>query len=392
MTTSQNRYSINGYVDTNKNVFDNIEALASAAGTWVTYDHNIGKWSVIINRAGSSVYSFNDDNIVGNISVTETSFDEMYNSVEIQFPHEDLLDQTDWVRIDIPTVDRLPNEPLNRLTIQTTLLNDPVQAEQIAITELKQSRVNKIVEFNSDFSTLGLSAGDIIDITNQNFGWNAKLFRIISVREEDDEDGNIVIAYTALEYSADVYDYSNLTRFARSRATGIKSPTINTEIQQSNDVDTGRDINRLLALAGLTSLFDLNNLFDTATGRNNLSLDSGVCLQPSSPVTGPSTICCNNIVEFSVQKNIQTINGCAIPENPRFAITNYVITGVNAADITIPLSGNFTAPGILSFIGLDSAGGKVATVNFRSADGAIRSTKSVGFTSGTVIKSILASG
>ena len=216
MTTAQNRYEINGYVDTNNNVYENIESIASAAGAWVTFDHTIGKWSIVINKTGTSTFSFNDSNIIGNISLTETNFTEMYNSVEMQFPHEELLDQTDWVRVDILTGDRLPNEPTNRLTIQTSLINDPVQAQQIALTELKQSRVNKMIEWQSDFSCLGITAGDIVDISNTEFNWNQKLFRIISVGEEDDADGNIVLSFTALEYDADVYDYTDLANLERS--------------------------------------------------------------------------------------------------------------------------------------------------------------------------------
>tara|TARA_R110000868_G_scaffold130300_4_gene339946 strand:+ start:7082 stop:8851 length:1770 start_codon:yes stop_codon:yes gene_type:complete len=383
MTTSQNRYSINGYVDTNNNVYENIEAIASAAGTWVTFDHTIGKWSIVINKAGTSTFGFDDSNIIGNISLTETNFNEMYNSVEIQFPHEELLDQTDWVRFDLPLVDRLPNEPNNRLTIQTTLLNDPVQAEQIALTELKQSRVNKMIEWQSDFSCLGITAGDIVDISNTEFGWNQKLFRIISVGEEDDADGNIVLSFTALEYDANVYDYTDLSRFARTRATGIKPKLINVEIAQEEDVATGNDLGRLLALAGLSSLLDLNNVVDAVTGENSVSIDSGSCFQPTVDTGGGNEDICNQVpISIPLTSTPKSIEGCEIPANPQYSITNYAITGVNSGDINIPLTGSITAPGSLSITGTPSSGGKTAIVAFKTATGETRSTKEISFKSG----------
>jgi hypothetical protein len=382
MTTAQNRYEINGYVDTNNNVYENIESIASAAGAWVTFDHTIGKWSIVINKTGTSTFSFNDSNIIGNISLTETNFTEMYNSVEMQFPHEELLDQTDWVRVDILTGDRLPNEPTNRLTIQTSLINDPVQAQQIALTELKQSRVNKMIEWQSDFSCLGITAGDIVDISNTEFNWNQKLFRIISVGEEDDADGNIVLSFTALEYDADVYDYTDLSRFARSRATGIKPKLINVEIAQSDDAATGDDLGRLLALAGLSSLFDLNNVVDALTGENSVSIDSGSCLQPDVTATSAASICCQVPITVSLTTTAKTLAGCAVPANTQYAITNYVITGVDAVDISIPLTGSATAPGSLTLTGTVSAGGKTASIAFKSADAQTKATKSVTFTSG----------
>lgn len=385
MSTQQNRFEINGYIDTNKSVLENLEELGTACNTWITFDHNIGKWSIVINRAGNSVYSFDDTNIIGGINVTESSFNDMYNSVEIQFPHEDLLDQRDWVRFDVPVIDRLPNEPQNRLVMSTTLTNDPVQAEQIALVELKQSRVNKVVEFVSDYTTLGLKAGDIITISNTEYAWANKPFRIVSIAEDDDPDGNIVLSYTCLEYDPSVYNY-DLSRLQRSRATGIKAKTINAEIEQSDDVDTGIDLGRLLALTGLTSLFDFGNVVDALTGVNDINMAGGSCLgAPDINTTGPSSICCQKPLTICVNGAGKSIGGCAVPINPQYDVSSYQITGVNAADITIPLTGSVSRGGCISFTGNLSAGGKTATVNFKNPSGQTIATKNVTFLSGFTV-------
>ncbi len=384
MTSAQSRFTINGYLDTNKTVLENMEELASAASSWVSFDNSIGKWSVVINKTGSSVFSFTDDNIVGAIDVTETAFDEMYNSVEVQFPHRDLLDQRDWVKVSLPLASRLPNEPDNMLTIQSTVINDPIQAEQIAVTELKQSRVNKIAEFSSDFTSLGLTAGDIIDITNTEYDWTNKLFRIISVSEEDDDEGNIVLRYTCLEYDADVYNYGDLTRFERTRATGIKPKLINTDIDTSDDVATGIDLGRLLLLTGLSSLFNLDNVIDLLTGENAVELKSGQCLQPDYSGAEPESLCSDIPTNVNLTSVPKTISGCAIPSNPEYNITNYLITGVSSSDINIPLSGS-TSGNLGSVIGTQSAGGKTASIAFKDAAGNIVSTKNLSFNSGYTV-------
>lgn len=263
-TVTQPRYRINGYLDTNNTVLQNLEELASSATSFVSFDNTSGKWTISINRAGSSIFSFNDDNIIGGIQVSETAFDEMYNSVEVQFPHKDLIDQRDWVRIDIPTANRFPNEPLNSFSISTNTVNDPIQAEQIGITELKQSRISKVAEFQTDFSTLGLKAGDLIDITTSIYAWTNKVFRIISISEDDDDEGNIVLSYVCLEYSADVYDYSSLEYFDRSRATGIPPKLINTQIAANEDVAFSADLGRLLGFTALSELLNiLSGIFPT---------------------------------------------------------------------------------------------------------------------------------
>lgn len=228
MTTYFNNiFSINGVIDTGKPVLQNMSEIASAAGCWMTYDITAGKWSVIINQPGSSVASFNDSNIIGGINVSSTGLTEVYNAVEIEFPHKDLVDRKDYIKLSIPSGDRYPNEPDNVLTINTELINDPIQAELIAARELKQSRIDKVIQFRTDFSKVGLRAGDLISVTNTAYGFSSKVFRIISLQDEDTDDGNIVISITALEYDATVYSTAGLIRTLRERNNGIRNKNNN---------------------------------------------------------------------------------------------------------------------------------------------------------------------
>lgn len=220
-TILDNRYKINGVISTDKSVLQNIEILCNGAATWLTYDVELGKWAFIINRASDSVASFDDTNIIGSISMTGSGLTELYNSVRVEFPHVDLRDQRDYIKIEIPTEDRNANEPNNTLNIQYDIFNDPVQAELLGLIELKQSRVDKIIRFSTDFSELGLKAGDVIDVTNTIYGFNQKLFRIVNITESDEEDGSITLGITALEYDADVYSTDDLSRFVRTTSTGI---------------------------------------------------------------------------------------------------------------------------------------------------------------------------
>ena len=96
-STGLYRYRVNGVIDTNNTVMANLEALGNSAGSWLTYDTQDGKWAVVINRARTVDAYFDDDNIVGSITVNGTGLDNFYNSVEVQFPHRDLNDQADWI-------------------------------------------------------------------------------------------------------------------------------------------------------------------------------------------------------------------------------------------------------------------------------------------------------
>ena len=217
---TDNRYSINGLIKTDTTVMQNLEKLCNAAGCWLTYDIYTGLWSVVINRAGVSEWSFDDNNIIGGISLSGTGLDNLYNSVKVTYPHEDLRGNTDFIQIEIPTEDRYPNEPDNTLQIQYEIVTNPVQAELLGFIELKQSRVDRIIQFTTDYSKMAVRAGDVIDVTNTIYGFSAKLFRVVSVNEVESPDGGIDISITALEYDANVYS-EDLTRYVRTTENGI---------------------------------------------------------------------------------------------------------------------------------------------------------------------------
>jgi len=214
------QFSINGVIDPTAPVFQNMERLANNSGCWLTYDVHQGKWSVVINQAGTSTKSFDDSNLIGSVSISGTGITEMYNGVKVNYPLGEINDEVDFIKIDIDSADRQQNEEDNVLDINLDLCNDPVQAQHLGLRELKQSRVDLMISFKTDYSAIDLHAGDIIDITNSHLGWTNKLFRIMTLSEFDDDDGGISIEITALEYDADVY-INDLDRLSVSNTNGI---------------------------------------------------------------------------------------------------------------------------------------------------------------------------
>jgi len=260
MSTITPRFEINGVISTDKTVMQNLNSLCTSAGCWMTYDIALGKWSVIINGTGTSVAAFTDSNIMGGINISGSGINELYNAVTIEFPHKDLRDQTDYIDLEIASADRYPNELDNRLNISLDSINDPIQAQYIATAELKQSRVDKIIEFRTDYTRLGLKAGDLIDITSEQYGYTSKVFRILKMEEADEE--GLVISITALEYDAAVYDTTGLIRKERNKKTGIVPKDANEAITASDAVNTGNQFNQALnngaaslALGALTPFY-----------------------------------------------------------------------------------------------------------------------------------------
>jgi hypothetical protein len=312
MAILYNPLKINGVISADKTVLQNLNDLCSASGCWLTYDYSTGKWSVIINRTGTSVASFNNSNIIGNIDISGTGVTELYNRAAIEFPHKDLKDETDYVEVAIPENQKFPNEVDNILNIELDCINDPVQAQYLASVELKQSRVDKVIEFRTDYSKVGIKAGDLIDVTNSVYGFNAKLFRVIKVVEDDSEGLNIAI--TALEYSADVYSTAGLVRNERTKKTGILLRSMNPAVQASETVDFGAQMVRMLAANAGISL--LNKLFKRVIDSNGnptnefadgdpelaKALES-VKLPKISTITGPASVCEGDPITVTVSHN-----------------------------------------------------------------------------------------
>lgn len=220
-TFNDYKYSINGVIDTSKSVMENMDIMAGTASSWMSYDSHDGLWSVVINREGTSRASFNDSNIIGAISIAGTGLEQLYNSVRVEFPHIDLNDNKDFIHDTIPAEDFYPNEIYNVLSLTYDCINDPVQAEYLGLIQLKQNRLDKVIRFRTDFSQVGLKAGDLIDITSATYGFTNKMFRIVSLTESDQEDGNIIVSITAQEYADSVYSTDDLSRYSRTNSSGI---------------------------------------------------------------------------------------------------------------------------------------------------------------------------
>jgi hypothetical protein len=245
------RTEINGTIDTNSTVLANLNKIAGSSQAFVTWNPNEGKWTTILNKTGSSVMTFDDSNIVGSINVTGAGVDDAYNSVKVQFNSKDQAGATDERVLSVATEDREPNELDNQLNLTFDLINDPAQAELLAAIEMKQSRVDTIIEFATDFRAIGLQAGELIGVANDNYFFrssvNPKLFRVVSIEEVDTEEGGILLSITAIEYDSQVYSTDNLTRENRITDSGIVPAAENVCIFERDSIAAGKKIGDALA-------------------------------------------------------------------------------------------------------------------------------------------------
>ena len=74
-----------------------------------------------------------------------------------------------------------PNEPVNKQEIILSFVNNNVRAQLLANRFLESCREDLQVQLRINYVGLQLEAGDIVTLTNSNYGWTAKLFRISKI-------------------------------------------------------------------------------------------------------------------------------------------------------------------------------------------------------------------
>ena len=224
-SATQARYRINGVIDAGQSVLSNLDKIMSCCDSWMAYNAASGQWSIVINKAETSAYSFNDNNIIGEIRVSATDITQSVNQVEAKFPNGEARDQPDYVNLKTPTGLLYPNEPVNKYSVSYDLINDSVRAQYLANRILEQAREDLIVSFSTTYYGIQVDAGNVVSVTNSDYGWTNKLFRVVKVNEASLPDGSLGARLEMTEYSAAVYDDANITQYTPVPNSGLPSPT-----------------------------------------------------------------------------------------------------------------------------------------------------------------------
>jgi hypothetical protein len=228
--STQPRFKFNGAVDTTKNVMTNLQNMTQCCDCLLKYNEIYGVWSVIVQKPTyTAVMDINDSNIVSPINISSMDISNTYNIAQCQFPDITLNSSFNTSTIDLSIVDPgllYPNEPQNIQNIQLPLVNNDVQAQLLATRFLKAARMDLQVQCTINFIGIELEAGDIVTITNANYGWAAKLFRIIKVEQTFGQDGNITVALTMQGYDPNVFNDASITQYTPPPNTGLPLPNI----------------------------------------------------------------------------------------------------------------------------------------------------------------------
>lgn len=227
-TSTQTRFRFDGTIDTNQTIMNNLQLMASCCDCLIRYNEITGQWGVITQAPVYTIeMDLDDSNVISSIQVTPVDIASSYNIAEVKFVDGSQQDSFITSTFDLAVINPsllYPNEPVNKQPISLPLVNNSVRAQYLANRFLKGAREDLQVKLRVNFIGLQLEAGDIVSLTNANYGWAAKLFRLGQVVEEFNDDGSITTALSLMEYNPAVYDDINVTQFTPAPNTGIGSP------------------------------------------------------------------------------------------------------------------------------------------------------------------------
>ena len=218
------RYRFNGVLDTGQTVLSNIDLMMICCDCWQGYQAATGYWQVVINQAISPSFAFDDNNIIGSITVGELDITQMVNQIEAKFNDSTNRDQAGYVNLQTPANLIYQNEPVNKFTVSYDLVNNSVTAQYLANRTLEQNRLDLIVSFSTNYTGIQVNAGDVVTVTNSYYGWTNQQFRVMQVKEVSLPDGTLGAAFQLIAYDANVYATADITQYHPTPNSGMASP------------------------------------------------------------------------------------------------------------------------------------------------------------------------
>jgi len=227
---TQARFRFDGVVDTSRSIMDNLQDMASSCDCLLKYNEIQGKWGVITQSPTYTIaMDLNDSNMVSSIQITPLDIAGSYNVIECKFPDNSNQDAFNSSTFDLAQIDPTllyPNEPVNKQSVSLPLVNNDVRAQYIATRMLKASREDLQVQVTVNFEGIQFEAGDIVTITNANYGWVAKEFRVMKITEDFESNGAVTAKLILTEFTPSIYDDAPITQFQPSPNTGIPDPLV----------------------------------------------------------------------------------------------------------------------------------------------------------------------
>jgi hypothetical protein len=230
LSGSMQRFQFDGVILTDQPIMSNIQMMANCCDCLVKYNEITSQWGVIVQQPTyTTVLEINDSNLVGAINISPLDIANTFNVAEVKFVDNAQQDTFASAIFDLAQIAPellYPNEPVNKQVITLPLVNNSVRAQLLTSRFLKSCREDLQMQCIINFSGIQLEAGDVVSVTNANYQFNNKPFRIQKVTENFADDGSVTASLMLSEFNSEVYADTEVTQFAPTPNSGFLDPTI----------------------------------------------------------------------------------------------------------------------------------------------------------------------
>ena len=194
-------YKINGNLDSDLPLYENIQEILDASNLMLIYTN--GKYTLKARKQNeTAAYAFTQDDILDSMQVQMPDKQSKKNKITVTFPDESSdYDYNQNVKIvESSSFLTADNNAVLEGRIEFNLVTNATLAENLATYKMNASRKTMVVQFEAPHVRLPVECGDIISITNADFGFSAKLFRVLQMELTPDNTINII----AQEYDSSI--------------------------------------------------------------------------------------------------------------------------------------------------------------------------------------------
>jgi hypothetical protein len=175
-------YKINGSLDTDIRLYENIQEILDASNLMLIYTN--GKYTLKARKQNeSATYTFTQDDILDSMQVNMPDKKAKKNKITVTYPDasSDYNYNENIKVVESSSFLTADNNAVLEGRIEFNLITDSTLATSLATYKMNASRKTMTVSFEAPHVKLPVECGDIISMTNADFGFSAKLFRVLQM-------------------------------------------------------------------------------------------------------------------------------------------------------------------------------------------------------------------
>jgi len=228
-----NRYRCNGIINPDENYLDNLKKLLSSCRGMLIF--SAGKYKLLIDKPETASFTFDEDNIVGSISIGLGDKRTVYNRLKIRYFDKTLNHEQTYYTHDADQYrSQFDNDQVLAAELTLPFTDEQVRVQAIAQMEVNTSRNSIFCSFETTLEALQVDVGDVVNVSYERAGWENKKFRVatLTLKSED------TVFVSLKEYDSSAYV---LEDFAPSETPDtllgnpLTTPPANLSLQSGTD-------------------------------------------------------------------------------------------------------------------------------------------------------------